>query len=208
MKPDAPKTLGDIMTTELVTIEADETLRNAVDLLAARRISGAPVTRQGQVVGVISATDILAFSASSSRVPGEQPESSNWGVWEDPAEWEEGEEPPPVYFLELWDDVGAFVDVRMEQSSRPEWDELAEHTVAGAMTPRVYSLSRETTIEAAAAYMAGRRIHRVLVSDGENLVGLVSSTDILRAVGERAEKPAVPTPKLITPEREPAPEAG
>jgi CBS domain-containing protein len=185
-----PTQLSEIMSTELVTLDPDETLREAVTLFADHDISGAPVVAAGQLVGVISTTDIIAVEASSPGVPAEQPQHANWGDRDEPTEWVEGEEPPPAYFLELWDDAGPPVDVRVAETFGPEWDTLAEHTVAEAMTRTILSLPPATTVEEAARFMADHRIHRLLVMDGERLVGWVTSTDVLDAVGERVEPAA------------------
>jgi CBS domain-containing protein len=181
-----PTKLSEIMSSELVTLDPEDTLREAVTLFADYDISGAPVVAAGQLVGVISTTDIIAVEASSPGVPAEQPQHANWGEWDGPTEWIEGEEPPPAYFLELWDDAGAPVDVRVAKTVGPEWDALADHTVADAMTRTILSLPPETTVEEAARFMADQKIHRLLVMDGERLIGLVTSTDVLNAVGERA----------------------
>jgi CBS domain-containing protein len=181
-----PTTLADIMSPDPITLDADESLRNAVDLLGGRGISGAPVTSRGRVVGVVSMSDILAFQASMPGVPTEQPEHADWGEWEDAVEWVEGEEPPPAYFMEYWDDAGAPVDARLGETSGPEWDALTEHTVSEVMTRTILALPPDISIRTAAGFMAKHGIHRVLVMEGERLVGIVSSMDILRAVGEGA----------------------
>src|ERR1700675_3535138 len=67
-------TVRDIMSTEVIVLDPEVTLREAVELLAGRHISGAPVVAAGTVVGVISANDILTFEADTPAVPTEQPE--------------------------------------------------------------------------------------------------------------------------------------
>ena len=53
--------LRDIMTTDVVTASPELSLREAMDLLSSRHITGAPVVAGGKVVGVFSASDLLAF---------------------------------------------------------------------------------------------------------------------------------------------------
>jgi acetoin utilization protein AcuB len=53
--------LSDIMTTEVATASPELSLREAMDLLSSRHITGAPVVAGGKVVGVFSASDLLAF---------------------------------------------------------------------------------------------------------------------------------------------------
>ena len=176
--------LRDIMTTGVVTVSPQTTLRDAADLLAARHVGGAPVMDGTKVVGVVSASDILTFEASTPTVPaaGEEPkESDEWG--ELPG-WETGDEPPARFFTELWADAGAEVTERMAEPTGPEWDVLAEHTVAEVMTRQVYALPPTADVSAAADRMRSSDVHRVLVMDQGKLLGIVTTMDLADAVAD------------------------
>jgi CBS domain-containing protein len=54
--------LRDIMTKDVLTVTRDMPMRDAMALLARRHVSGAPVIDRGQVVGVVSSTDLLEFA--------------------------------------------------------------------------------------------------------------------------------------------------
>jgi hypothetical protein len=56
--------LRDIMTTGVITVTPDTTLREAMELFAEHHISGMPVMEGTRVVGVVSASDVLAFAAA------------------------------------------------------------------------------------------------------------------------------------------------
>ncbi len=56
--------------------------------------------------------------------------------------------------------------------------------ISDVLTPRVYSVSRDTGVAVAANIMRERRIHRLLVIEKGVLVGVVSSLDLLRVVEE------------------------
>ena len=174
----------DLMSVELVTVSPELTLRETVELFAARHIGGAPVVAEGRVLGVISASDVLAFEAVTPGVPAERPEQTEWEL-ETVEDWEEGDEPAAAFFSDMWADAGADVAERFRNLGAPEWDVLAEHTVAEAMTPSVCAVSPDTELAEAARYMLRRKIHRVLVMEGGKLVGILTTTDILRAVAER-----------------------
>ncbi|MGH7770020.1 MAG: CBS domain-containing protein, partial [Candidatus Binatia bacterium] len=50
-----------IMTKEVVTVSAVATVTEAAQILTQQQLSGAPVVNeQGQIVGVLSETDIIA----------------------------------------------------------------------------------------------------------------------------------------------------
>lgn len=175
--------LRDIMTTDVVSVAPDLTLREAMDLLSTRHLSGAPVVTGNKVVGVISLTDLAAFAAAEPGVPTERPQQAE-DVWEPPSEWVEGEEPPATYFAEMWEDAGADVSERFAEVKGPEWNMLEEHTVSEAMNRTICSLPPDAAVDRAADFMRGAGVHRLLVMEGETLVGLVTTKDIADAVAD------------------------
>lgn len=176
--------LRDIMTSDLVTLSPEHSIREAMSILTSKHISGAPVLANNKVVGVVSLTDLAELASSAPGVPTERPELAEWGEWDEPLDPPEGEEPPSSYFERLWDDSGAEVAERMAETGGPEWDALQEHTVGEAMTRNVQSLPPGTFVEFAAQFMRTASIHRVLVIEGERLLGVVSTKDISDAVAD------------------------
>jgi len=183
-------TVRDIMSNDVQAVDPEVTLRDAVELLAGRHITGAPVVAAGRVVGVISASDILSFEADTPGVPTEQPVAAEEEELEEPGEedWEKEVEPAGTYFSELWTDAGAEVSERFEELKGPEWDLLQEHSVSEAMSRGVRWVSPGTSVPVAAAYMLKHRIHRAIVLERGKLVGIVTATDIMRAVADRQLK--------------------
>lgn len=175
--------LQDIMTRDVVTVSSELSLRDAMDLLTTRHISGAPVVSAGKVVGVISLTDLAEFAAGRPDVPTEHPEVPEWGEINDPFEFVD-DEPPAAFFLQLWEDSAVDVVERMASTDGPEWNALEEHTVDEAMNHRVISLPQDTSVAEAAEVMQHAQIHRVLVMDGPELLGVVSTSDIASAVAD------------------------
>ena len=184
--------LRDIMTTDLVTLDPNLTIREAMETFASRRISGAPVVEGGVVVGVVSATDLLQFAASLPGVPTQRDLAPDLldDVSGDDLDTsgtldETRDDPSAVFFTDLWDDAGATVVERMAVSTNAEWNSLEEHTVSEAMTRSpVHSLTPDTFVTMAADYMRRAKIHRVLVMTGTKLVGLVTTSDITNAVAD------------------------
>lgn len=61
--------------------------------------------------------------------------------------------------------------------------ELVEHTaVRDIMTPRPFTVSPDDDIREAARQMLYADVHRLFVTAGEKVVGVISTTDIVRAV--------------------------
>lgn len=173
------------MTRDIVALSPELTLRDAMVLLSSRHISGAPVLANGKLVGVVSLTDLVELASGLSGVPTARPDRVEWGEFEDPLAWVEGEAPPAAYYAEMWDDSGAEVSERIAETESPEWNMLEEHTVSEAMNRRIATLPPDTPVPDAADLMRRANIHRVLVVDDGHLVGLVSTKDISNAVADK-----------------------
>jgi CBS domain-containing protein len=167
--------LSDIMTPEVVTVTPETTLREAVELLTEKHISGAPVVSGHQVVGVVSASDILEFAAS-------MPERRPWTDEPNDEESERTDLPPGSYYTNLFSGDGTDVVDRFGGSAN--LGELDAHTVEEVMTRDAIALSPNHSVGAAAELMRGRSIHRVLVIQDGKLVGIVSTLDLVRAIAE------------------------
>lgn len=177
--------IRDIMTRDVVTVSPELTLRETMELLAGKHLSGAPVVSGGKVTGVISATDLLSFAASLPGVETEPADESGWDEWGNVPESEEGTRPSGAYFTEKWSDTGAELDEqRFNDLIGPERNVLEEHTVAEAMTRSICSLPSDAEVPKAADYMRRAGVHRILVIDDGQLCGIVSAMDIAKAVAE------------------------
>lgn len=176
--------LQDIMTRDVVTVSPELSLRAAMELLTSLHISGAPVVSRGKVVGVISLTDLAELAATTPGVPTQRPDVRQLDEFEYASEWRDGEEPPAAYFAELWEDAGADVVERIAETTGPEWNKLEEHTVAEAMSSKVAALPADATVEHAAEVMRRASIHRILVMENGDLLGLVTTRDITDAVAD------------------------
>jgi CBS domain-containing protein len=176
-------TVQDVMSPGVQVLDPGLTLREAVEVLAAQHISGAPVQSMGKLVGAISANDIVAFEADTPGVPTEASEDEETAP-EQEADETRGLEAPGAYFNDLWVDAGADVTERFDALAGPEWDVLGEHTVAEAMSQGIRAVTPDMSVAQAAAYMLRERVHRAVVLDNGTLVGIVTATDIMRAVAE------------------------
>lgn len=176
----------DIMTDRLVVVSPDLTLRDLADLLATEHLSGAPVVSGSRPVGIVTLDDIISFQASLPVVPtSTESEEPSWDEEPEPEPEAQVEgEPGGAFFLDSWADVGADVAERFAAVRGPEWDLLGEHTVAEAMSRRLATIGAEDPVEEAARRMVAANIHRLLVLDGDRLCGIVTTTDITRAVAE------------------------
>ena len=177
--------LKDLMQRDVVAMSPDVTLRELVEVFAEREVSGAPVVTGNKVVGVISMTDIFDFREDTSSVslgpdgPLDEPRGSPR---------KRSGTPASDFFSESWDPTEIGTVEWMRTTRDRDWDLLDEYTVADAMTRNVLSQPSGTTLRKAAQYMLDADIHRVLVIDDGELQGIVTTTDIVRAVAEERLK--------------------
>ncbi|HET7458854.1 MAG TPA: CBS domain-containing protein [Gemmatimonadaceae bacterium] len=175
--------IRDVMTADVVTVTPDTTLREAAELLAHNHVSGAPVVVGQKVVGVVSATDLIEFMSSNRETPLTEYEAA--AETEDSGRpTESADEPPAIFFTELWTDVGGESADRPVDAAGPQGDTLSEHTVEEVMTREVRSLAPDLPATAAADFMRSAAVHRVLVMEQGRLVGIVTALDVARAAAE------------------------
>ena len=147
------------MSTDVKTVDADWPLNRVAEFLFEHDISGAPVVRDGELLGVISLTDL----ARHNGTPGETVAS---------------EEPPVFYRSES---SYAYSREDLESFHTTPGDEA---TAEDVMTPEVYDVSEHTSVQQIAQVMLRGRIHRVFVTEGDQIRGIITAHDMLRVVAD------------------------
>jgi len=171
------QTVGEIMHTDVVTVREDAAVRDLARLLTREGIGGAPVVdAEGEVVGVVSATDVLTLAAReppSGTVSAGSPGGPEGG--EGNREGYYGESGGPN------DGMGPLVLSLVP----PAW--LDAHTVADIMTRTRHAVRPKTSVDDLARLLLRTGIHRALVLEGGRLVGIVTTFDVLRCLVGRQE---------------------
>jgi CBS domain-containing protein len=159
----------DVMISEVVHIGPDASLAELERLLLSARLGGVPVVERGRLIGVVSRSDILRSLGTERAIAEAQAD----------------------VYREFYDDP--FAPSEHAAREEAEQSEAIEQQIAqrmvrlrvrDAMTRDVVAVDADTPLTEAAATMAGRRIHRLLVTDGGRLAGLISALDVVRLVGD------------------------
>lgn len=171
--------LKDIMETEVLAVTPELTLRELVEVLSDEGVSGAPVVANGKVVGIVSTTDILELEGDRPAAPMRRPTAGLEG----PGETSRSDLTlsPAEFFSDGWESSAL---EWMRSGGGREWDILDEYTVSDVMTRDVLSRPSRTSVKEAAALMLESDVHRLLVIDEGELKGIVTTTDIVRAVAK------------------------
>jgi len=151
----------DIMSKHVHSVSPDLSLIDLERDLSSHRISGAPVLERGTVVGIVSRSDIdRHLSREESRIAAAATYFYRAGF--DESDEDASQADPPTAAIES----------------------MRKTRVREVMTPEVISVGAEDPISVVADVMRSRRIHRVLVIEDGNLLGLVSSLDIVGTVAD------------------------
>lgn len=151
--PHAP-CVKDVMNPDIMTVADDMTTDELVRFLTEREISGAPVVDgQGHFVGVVSMTDVGRHLA-------------------EPADFAAT---PSEFYRDASDDM------TLEDFGQRYVEERTT-TVRDVMTPVVHQVSATAAVADAARIMVERGIHRLVVTQDREPVGMITSMDLLRVV--------------------------
>jgi CBS domain-containing protein len=137
----------DIMTTDIVTVGPDTTVRRIAQLLSEKHISAVPVLDRGSLLGIVSEGDLIERQ-------------------------ELGTAPGPAVHA----------------------DDLRSHGMCAGdvMTRTVVTVCEDASLAEIAKTLLAEGIKRVIVMRGSKLVGLVSRSDIVRALAARPAGAAGP----------------
>ncbi len=152
-------TARDVMRPEPQTVSPDTTLPDLERAFLEARVSGFPVVDHGRLIGIVSRSDIVR-QLSVEQSMGEM--ISDY--------YRDLSESAPAQSLEV---IAAHVGRRMESLR------VREVMIEGLITA-----SPDEALREVAQRMFERRIHRLPVVDGDQLVGILTSADFLRLFAE------------------------
>lgn len=148
----------EIMTTDLIKATPDSEVRELAGVMVEKRIRCIPVEdAEGKLLGLVTDDDLVHQDARIHF-------------------------PTFFHFLESYIMLpGSFS--RFERDLRKAVGAKA----AEVMNEKPVKVSQETDVESVATLMADHEVECVLVMDGEKLAGIVTRTDILKAIASGRE---------------------
>ena len=146
-----------IMQRDVLSVREDWPLHSLAEFLTNKQISGAPVTSEtGDLVGVVSLTDIVRHSS--------MPESQSQQQYD-----------THEYYLHTLE-----LQVAQEEATTYHAEDESTTRVRDIMTPMIFEVHENASIEEAADTMIKGRIHRLFVTGSNGLVGIVTALDMLK----------------------------
>ncbi|HEY3174911.1 MAG TPA: CBS domain-containing protein [Candidatus Polarisedimenticolia bacterium] len=135
------RTVEELMTRKLLTMDEDQTLREAMAMMQRHRVRHLPVMKGGRLSGILTDRDVKR--ATPSLLTG----------------------------------------VSQEEFDRV----LSETSVSHVMTRNPYTVTPSTSLKDAVKILIDRRFSSLPVVEANKLVGILTITDLLRALHETLE---------------------
>ena len=146
------QTAKDIMTTDVITADASMSIRDFARLLYENHISGAPVYDEHHHVIGVATESDLIDRNKKVHIP---------------------------TVISILD---GFVFLESPEKLEKDIKKMAAVTVGVICSRELIAVSPDTPIDEIATLMAEQHVHTLPVMDGDNLVGVIGKTDIIRTM--------------------------
>lgn len=147
----------DVMQSQVATVEPGTSLIQLDEILAREKLSGMPVVESGEVVGVVSRSDVIRGLGDA----------------------EGAAEATQAYYHDV---AGAERD--RAAVARQSGERIAAMTVREIMSRELVAVSPEEPIREVARALVRGRMHRLLVMEGRRLAGIVTTFDLVNAIAD------------------------
>lgn len=148
--------LADIMSSDLLTAYEGWSIKRLASFFVKHNISGAPVVASDEsLVGVVTQSDVIRFE---SRAPSDA-------------------EIQKVVQFYCGPNTQGLTDADIRHLKEKA---IETCTVNAIMQGQVLSMDLHTSLANACAFMVEHDIHRLFITDGPRLVGVVTAMDMLR----------------------------
>jgi len=157
------KRVREFMRSDVFFVRPHFTVFEVARVLSKNNIGGAPVVERGQVIGMISITDITKFMSirmARSDIIAHDPNSLSIML---------------LTLMKMGKDFNDF---------KKELDRMSRYQVKDMMSRNVVAIAPDSPLFEAAALMEKHDVNRLPVIEGNKLIGIITRADLLRALIE------------------------
>ncbi len=143
---------SDIMTTEVITVKKDTSLKELASILYNNHINGVPVVDDdGSLLGIICESDLIRKD-KKLHIP---------------------------TVVTIFD---AVIYLESPKSIEKEFQRVSATTVEELYTRKAITVDEKTPIDEIATIMSQKKIYTIPVLDGDRLVGIIGKADLIRTI--------------------------
>ena len=145
-------TAKDLMTSTIIAVTRETTVRELAKTLSENRISGVPVLDgQGRIIGVVTENDLI-------------------------------DQNKKVHIPTVVAILDSFLFLESPEKMEKELKKMAGMTVGDIFAKEVIAVQQDTPLDELATLMAEKKVHTLPVLDNEELVGVIGKSDIIRTI--------------------------
>ena len=151
----------DVMTSDVLWVNSETPVAELISLFVEKKISGAPIVNaEGEMVGVVSLRDVLQYGAKVIARSEHNRKTTE-------------------YYVQGWDAPLSHDEVEWFHQEIDQTQPVSE-----IMNPMVYTVDVDTPVQELADTMLRGRVHRMVVTENDELAGIVSSLDMMKVVSD------------------------
>ncbi len=146
------QTVGDIMTTELITVTKETSVRELATIFTTHRVGSVPVVdNNGNLLGIVTETDLIGQDKSLHI--------------------------PTVISLFDW-----VIYLESDKKFEKELKKVTGQCVGDIYTEEIITVTPDEPVSRAADIMTEQRVNAVPVIQEKKLVGIISRIDLIRTM--------------------------
>ncbi len=146
------QSVGEIMTTQLITVTKETSVRELANLFTTHRVGSVPVVDDGgNLLGIVTETDLIGQDKSLHI--------------------------PTVISLFDW-----VIYLESDKKFEKELKKVTGRSVGDIFTDEVVTVAPGDPVSRAADIMTEQRVNAVPVVEGKKLVGIISRIDLIRTM--------------------------
>lgn len=145
-------TAKDIMTTNVITVQMDTSVKELAEILWKNKISGAPVLDdEGNVVAVVTESDLIDQSKK-------------------------------VHIPTMISILDSVIFLESSKKTEKDIKKMAGNKVQDICAMELVTVSEDTGLDEIATIMAEKKVHTLPVLLDNKLVGVIGKSDIIRSM--------------------------
>ncbi len=149
----------DIMTKDVICVKPEMKINELDKIFIKHNISGAPVVDENKnLVGVVSQSNIVNYDLKKGM--------------------------HAIIISDYYRSTGIESQQMTEDSIEVDTSSMADTEVKDIMAANVITAKSDDSIHDIANTMCDKKIHRLVIVEGNKVVGMVSTLDILKVVGK------------------------